>query len=111
MSQSTAQPVLFESPFKKPVRVEFDGVAQSSDAGILLLKSADDVLKLTSRLGSHLIDDRSPPKVRHTYEACSTQRVFCIASSYEDGNDATKHDPALLLSCGRDPLDPDGLAS
>lgn len=113
MSQSDAHSVLFADAFKKPVRVEFDGVAQSSDAGMLLLKSADDVLQLTSRLGAHLIDDRSQQKVRHTYEACFTQRVFCIASGYEDGNDMTKmrHDPALLLSCGRDPLDPDGLAS
>ena len=113
MSESNVHPVLFESPFKKPVRVEFDGVAQSSDAGLVLLKSADDALKLTSRLGSHLIDDRSPLRVRHRYEDCFKQRMFSIASGYEDANDATKmrHDPALLLSCGRDPLDPDGLAS
>ena len=113
MTKSSAHPVLFENPFKNPVRVEFNGVAQSSDAGMLLLKSADDVLKLTSRLGSHLIDDRSPFRVRHRYEDCFKQRMFSIASGYEDANDATKmrHDPALLLSCGRDPLDPDGLAS
>ncbi|QDV08232.1 Transposase DDE domain protein [Planctomycetes bacterium Poly30] len=113
MTNSTVQSVLFEDPFKKPVQVSFDGVAQSSDAGMVLLKSADDVLKLTARLGAHITDERSPLRVKHTYQECFTQRVFSIASGYEDGNDAAKmrHDPALLLSCGRDPLDPDGLAS
>ena len=113
MLKSSASPVLFDSPFRKPVRVEFDGVAQSSDGGMLLLKSADDVLNLTSRLGSHLNDDRSIARVKHRYEDCFKQRMFSIASGYEDANDATKmrHDPVLLLSCGRDPLDPDGLAS
>ena len=42
MSKSSASSVLFDSPFKKPVRVEFDGVAQSSDGGLLLLKGVSE---------------------------------------------------------------------
>ncbi len=113
MTNPTQQSVLFDSLLDKTLCVEFNGVAQSSDSGLILLRAADDALQLTSRLGAILIDERSPLKVKHSYRECFTQRVFSIAGGYEDGNDAAKmrHDPALLLSCGRDPLDTEGLAS
>lgn len=113
MTDSSQQSVFFEGLFDKPLTVKFSGVAQSSDSGLVLLKSVDDSLKLTSQLGACLSDERSPLKVRHSYLDCFRQRVFSIAGGYEDGNDAARmrHDPALLMSCGRDPFDPEGLAS
>ncbi len=113
MTNSSQQPVLFEELFDKPLCVEFNGLAQSSDCGLLLLKAADDALGLTRRVGAIMADDRSQLKVKHSYQECFAQRVFSIGGGYEDGNDAGKmrHDPVLLMSCGRDPLDADGLAS
>ncbi len=38
-----------------------------------------------------------------------TQRIFQIASGYEDGNDShsLRHDPMFLLGAGRKPFDPE----
>jgi len=113
MSDSTKQSVIFECLLEKPVCVEFDGLAQSSDGGLLLLKAADERLRLTSRLSNRMGDSRCAGRVRHTNHELLCQRVFGIAAGYEDGNDAAKmrFDPMLLMACGRDPLDEEGLAS
>lgn len=102
MLQSTKQSVLFDDVFEKPVSVAFDTEAQTSDAGILLLATADARLGLTSALASHLTDTRAQSQVLHSLEGILRQRTFSIAAGYEDGNDATalRRDPALALACG-----------
>ena len=101
MPQSTQQSALFEGAFEKPVHVAFDAEAQTSDAGIVLLATADAKLGLTSALASHLTDTRAAGQVRHSLEGILRQRTFSIAAGYEDGNDATglRRDPALALAC------------
>lgn len=113
MPQSTQQSVLFEGPFEKPVSVVFDGEAQTSDAGLALLAAADRKLGVTSLLASQIADARQAGKVRHEVEELLRQRVYAIASGYEDGNDAARvgADPALKLACGRGPVRGEDLAS
>ncbi len=46
-SNSTRQSVLFQDVFAKPVVAKFDTDGQSSDGGVILLKSLDEGVKLT----------------------------------------------------------------
>ena len=113
MPKSTQQSVLFEDQFEKPVSVVFDGEAQTSDAGLALVAAADRKLGLTSLLASQIADARQSGKVRHQIEELLRQRVYAIASGYEDGNDAARvgADPALKLACGRGAVRGEDLAS
>ena len=113
MGKSTRQSVFFEDQFEKPVHAVFDAEAQTSDAGLVLLAAADRRLGLTARLASRIADTRQSGKVCHQLEEMLRQRVYAIASGYEDGNDAARvgADPALKLACGRDPVRGEDLAS
>ncbi len=108
-SKSKRQSVLFQGVFGKPVVAKFDTKGQSSDGGVILLRSLDDGIGLTERLGEHLVDSRDRTRVAHPYLDLFRQRVYGIALGYEDCNDAERigRDPCLKMACGRPPLDPD----
>lgn len=103
MSERTRQSVRVERGFSKPIDVVFDGEAQSSDGGLVLLRSVDDELGLTAAMASCLVDRRDPTKVAHGYVELFRQRVFGIAAGYPDGNDAAilGADPIFKEVCGR----------
>jgi hypothetical protein len=113
MIDSTTQPVLFASPFSKPVHVVFDESALSSDGGGLLLKAVDEELGLTAALASCLRDDRQEGKVKHSLEETFRQRVFGIALGHPDASDAKglADDPIHKLMIDRDPIEGERLAS
>lgn len=113
MANSTRQSVLFEGLFSKRVVATFDGEAQSSDAGLLLLAAADRRLGLTEALAACLADQRDQSRVEHTFLEMFRQRVFGIAAGYEDANDAARigADPVLKEACGRRALEGAALAS
>jgi len=64
----------------------FDQPASSSDGGALLLKLADDRLRLTAALGGALPDAREAGKVGHSLLGVVQQRAFGIGNGYEDAN-------------------------
>ena len=101
----TEQGVLFKGLLDKPVLVEFDEDATSSDGGAILLKACDEALGLTARLANCLTDVRQEGKVQHRVLDMFRQRVYGLACGYEDVNDAArlKHDPALKLVMHRLP--------
>jgi len=105
--------VLFEDLFEKPIHVEFDQPAQSSDGGALLLKAVDRRMGLTERLAAALRDERQPGKVEHPLLDLVRERVFAIACGYPDCNDAARlaEDPIHKLLSGRSPAEGDALAS
>lgn len=74
----TSQTVLFEGGFVKPVVAAFDQPASSSDGGALLLKLADDRLRLTAAVAGALPDAREAGKVRHSLLSVVQQRAFGI---------------------------------
>jgi hypothetical protein len=113
VSNPTAQPVLFEDVFSRPVQTIFDDTELSSDGGLVLLKALDSGLRLTERLGKLLPDERQATKVVHPYLDQFRQRVFCLAAGYADCNDAAKlaPDPILKECCGREALEGQDLAS
>jgi len=106
---STEHSVLFQDLFSKPIVAKFDVEGQSSDGGVLLLEALDRGLGLTAKLVGHLIDERHPDRIFHTYEELFRQRVLGLALGYEDCNDAERmrSDPCMKIACDRSPLDPD----
>jgi len=91
------------------VRADFTGGEVSSDLGALLLAAVDRRIGLVDRLVEAVADSRHPSYITHSMRDLLTQRVFQIASGYEDGNDANtlRHDPLFKLAAGRAPLNAD----
>lgn len=108
--KSTRQSVLFQDVLEKPVVAKFDTEAQSSDGGVVLLKSLDEGIRLSEGLVEHFADERRQDRVGHPYLDLFRQRVFGIALGYSDCNDVERvgADPCLKMACDRSPLDPDG---
>ena len=110
---TTQQSVLFPGLFRKPVVAKFDQRDGSSDGGAILLKAADQRLRLTEHLAGCIRDGRQPGKIAHELLELVQQRVFAIACGYADCNDAARlaADPIHKLLVGRDPIDGESLAS
>ncbi len=93
------------------IRADFAGGEISSDLGALLLAAVDRRIGLIDRLTGAIADSRHASYITHPMRDLLTQRVFQIASGYEDGNDANtlRRDPLFKLSAGRAPLDSSNL--
>jgi Transposase DDE domain group 1 len=79
------------------VVASFDGGRIMSDAGALLLGTADKVIGLTRRLAACFIYARNPALVEHEVETLVMQRVVGIALGYEGlvDHDELRHDPVM----------------
>jgi Transposase DDE domain group 1 len=77
----------------------FDGGTITSDAGALLLGSADRAIWLISRFAACFHDERRAELVEHEVPTLVGQRVFGIALGYEDLNDhdELRHDPIMAV--------------
>jgi hypothetical protein len=103
----------FPAVRNKPVAAEFDGGDLSSDAGVLLLRQAEQATGIVAALAAALPDARQPGKVKHAFKDLIAARVFAIGMGYEDANDldTLRYDPALKLACERLPVTGDPLPS
>jgi hypothetical protein len=84
----------------------FDGGDITSDAGSMLLRAADDRIRLLDRFAGCFSDHRDPRRVEHTVAELARQRVFGLALGYEDlvDHDDLRRDPLLASLVGkRDP--------
>lgn len=101
MQQNTKQMMLFKDIFHKKVVADFDGGDVSSDAGLLFLREVESGTNIIRRVANVLKDKRHPGYVRHQFIHLLKQRVFQIASGYEDANDSDdlKDDPILKIVC------------
>lgn len=97
----------------KPVFLDFNGGALSSDAGLLLLKEVDDQIGLTKAAAAVLSDPRDPRYTAHSMQDLLRQCVYQIAAGYEDGNDSNtlRFEPIIKMAAGRLPLSGAPLAS
>jgi hypothetical protein len=86
----------------------FDGGDITSDAGCLLLRAADDRIRLVERLTDCFQDYRDPERIEHTVEDLLRQRVYGLALGYEDlvDHDDLRRDPVLASMVGKQ--DPKG---
>lgn len=110
-ANSTPEQLRFPPAAGFTVRADFTGGEISSDLGALLLSAVDRRIGLIDRLTAAINDSRHASYIKHTLRDLLTQRMFQIASGYEDGNDANtlRRDPLFKLSAGQVPLDTDNL--
>ena len=101
----------FDFPQPRPLSVQFSDLELSSDAGLLLVRQADERLGLTAALASCIEEWRDPAKVTHSLAQLVQQRVYQISGGYEDANDSNhlRHDPIYKIVCGRLPIAGDDL--
>jgi hypothetical protein len=101
MTQNTKQMMLFKDISGKKVVADFDGGDVSSDAGLLFLREVESRMEIIKGIANVLKDKRHPGYVRHQFVHLLTQRVFQIASGYEDANDSDdlKNDPIMKIVC------------
>lgn len=85
------------------VEASFDGGTMTSDAGSLLLGSADRVIGLIDRFAACFEDRRNAGLIEHKVRTLVGQRVFGLALGYEDLNDHDhlRHDPLLAVLLGK----------
>jgi len=85
------------------VEASFDGGAITSDAGGLLVGSADRAIGLLDRFALCFKDHRKPDLIEHEVRTLVGQRVFGLALGYEDLNDHDhlRHDPLLAVLLGK----------
>jgi len=102
MTECNATVLQFQPHGRREIVAEFNGEMITSDAGVLLLREANERLGLISRFAKCFDDFRNPDQIDHPLEQLLAQRVFGIALGYEDLNDHDKlrHDPLLALACG-----------
>ena len=98
---------------RKKLTVDFDGGNQSSDAGLLLLRAAEQKVGVIARLAAALPDRRDPTRITHRASEIMAARVFGICCGWEDAIDHNllRDDPALKMAVGRCPQTGAPLAS
>ena len=82
MVAKNKQRVLFENLAEKPVVVEFTAPDQSSDGGVLLLKSIDEKMGLTEKMAGFIHDPRQPGKVDHAARQVTLSRALRAPRAY-----------------------------
>lgn len=110
MTKCITEQLSFSYFRKRQLTVDFEGGEITSDAGLLLIRQADNALKLVAGLSGKIVDRRDPRYADHDMETLIRQRIYQIVAGYEDCNDANllRKDPALKAACDRllsdDPL-------
>ena len=88
----------------RKIEVDFTGGDITSDAGILLLKRADQKIKLTQRIARILNDPRVKKYTRHSILSMLRQLVYGMGLGYEDLNDHNqlRNDKVIQTAVGSD---------
>lgn len=89
---------------RREVIADFDGGRLSSDAGVLLLRLAEERTRIVERFVERCMADyRNPELIEHSLLDMVKQRVFALALGYEDLNDhdALMSDPLLAAAVGK----------
>jgi len=103
MTECITKQLTFSFIRKHKVTVDFQGGEITSDAGLLLVRQADNALRLMTGIAGSITDRRDYRYTDHTPETLLRQRTYQIVAGYEDCNDANvvRKDPALKTACGR----------
>ena len=95
----------FNFATKKPLKVKFSGLDLSTDSGLLLVKQAEENLKICEGIANSWSDKREQHKVKHPQFQLVSQRIYQIVAGYEDTNDSNylRHDPIFKIICDKIP--------
>jgi hypothetical protein len=112
MTQCTTKQLTFPYYKRRQLTVDFEGGEITSDAGLLLIRQADDRLGLVKGLAGCICDSRDSRYIDHNMETMMRQRIYQVVAGYEDCNDADylRSDPVFKAACDR-LLSDDALAS
>ncbi len=101
---SSQLPLYF--PTEKPLLAKYSGLDLSSDAGLLLVRQAEEKIKICEGMVDCLMDNREQSKVKHPLAQLISQRIYQIVAGYEDANDSNelRHDPIFKIVCDKIPL-------
>jgi len=112
VTDSATSTVRLDTPASLAVEVTFDGGRLTSDGGLPLLAKVDGELGLCGALAICVPEWRRG-QAKHSLLALVRQRVYQIASGYEDqdDSDSLRSDPLLKLVCGSLPETGADLAS
>jgi len=69
------------------VKASFTDDDVSSDAGLMLSRQSDQRIGLTSAMAKVLPDARDPDQIEHPLSSLVRQRIYGLATRYEDLND------------------------
>src|ERR1700722_3575344 len=113
MTDDTPLPFDLSAVRRKKLTVDFGGGNQSSNGGLLLLRSAERKLGVCGRLAKTVPDPRDPSRIRHEMFEMVMARVCAIACGHEDAIDLDRlrHDPLMKVAVGRCPQTGAPLAS
>jgi hypothetical protein len=113
MTDATLLPFDLSAVRRKKLTVDFGGGNQSSNGGLLLLRSAERKLGVCGRLADAMPDRRDGSRIRHAMFEMVMARVCAIACGHEDAIDLDRlrHDPLMKVAVGRCPQSGAPLAS
>lgn len=103
MTECITKQINFSFFRKRQLTVDFQGGDITSDAGLLLIRQADNSLGLIRGLSGCIDDKRDVRYLDHNMETLLRQRAYQIVAGYEDCNDADllRRDPAFKAACDR----------
>ncbi len=89
--------------FDRSIMMDFQGAKLSQDTGFIVMRELDQRHNVIAPMAEALEDNRSAAHTKHTLKQMIQQRVYQMAASYEDCNDADflRVDPALRLALGK----------
>ena len=95
-----AGPVFFEPSFNRAIKVRSRDERITSDAGVLLVREADERLGLIKSLVERLHDKRKSTKVRYRLSELLRERLYALVLNYNAADDLDRlaHDPAFRIS-------------
>ncbi len=103
MTECITEQLIFSFFRKRQLTVDFEGGEITSDAGLLLIRQADDSLHLSEGIAGCIEDRRDSRYADHRMVELLRQRIYQVVAGYEDCNDANllRKDPALKAACDR----------
>jgi DDE family transposase len=103
MTECITKQLIFPFIRKRQVTVDFEGGEITSDAGLLLIRQADNNLHLTTGIAVCIEDGRDSRYSDHSMVDILRQRIYQVVAGYEDCVDANllRKGPALKAACDR----------
>src|ERR1700729_2342071 len=102
ITRTPSTQALLDFGIKKKIVVKRLNERMSANGWVLLLREADNKMRLTERLMALVPDKRDSLMTTHPYETLWRQSIYQRASGYEDINDSeiTRGDPAFMVAAG-----------